>query len=350
MRKAKRLAIFGAGNIGTEARERLLQEGYQVAAVITSKFLRTSFSGDRPIGQVFDVEKLGAVAILENIERHAGEIDCYVSAIPGGDGTFEDSIMGQILPAGKSFVTAAKVALAKYFERHAPYLSQIGRNATVGGGTMMLDFMRKHLRLDDGAESDVHLVINGTLSFAMSNRWKNRPMEAILHDCIALKYAEPVPKGEKPDGRKIFNGEIDDQLWKLLIILNDIYRERIGRFVTMADLKVSHLDERAYQMVTGHGSRRKFVVRITTSEREQEIKREAKGSIWANIDNKVFVCGGFYDIPYGSALAQWVPDVGPGNAVQIEQAGKTVSTSGDGAGPTATGESIVHDVKQICPL
>ena len=221
--------------------------------------------------------------------------------------------------------------------------------ATVGGGTMMLDFMSKHLDVTKGSDSEVHAVINGTMSYAMTNRWRNRSMAAILHECEALKLAEPTPKGEKPNALKLFSGEIDDVVWKLMIILDEHYRHRIGRTVQLSDFRKVQLTDRALQRYLAPNARRKYVVRITTKDAEPEIGVNDPGSIWANIEDKVFVSAGFYEIPAGSALAQWVPDIGPGNAIQIDQGGNLAVTSGDGAGPLATCKSLLHDVTTLIP-
>ena len=348
MAQTRNLVLFGAGNIGSEMNTVLGVHGYAVDAVVRSSSITIpKGKGLRHI----KLKKPGNPAyVMEEIRNLCPSLDGVVSAIPGGDGTFEFGLMNETFSAGLPFVTAAKVAIAKNYPALVPHLPMLGRMATVGGGTMMLDFMSKHLSVDDGSESEVYAVVNGTMSYVMTNRWRNRPMPAILHECMVLKLAEPMPNGGTPEPRKLFDCEIDDVVWKLMIMLDEHYRFRIGRAVRLEDFRKVALTDRALQRYLAPNSRRKFVVRITTREMEPEIDEDDPGSIWASIENKVFVSGGFYEIPAGSALAGWVPDIGPGNAIQIEQGGNLNGTSGDGAGPYATCKSLLHDVQKLIPL
>jgi homoserine dehydrogenase len=343
----KKVLIFGAGNIGTEAAAQLRREGYDVAGTVRRR--RIEFPDMDPY-ELTDSDSAGEV--VRAALNICGKPDVVVSAMPGSVAAFENELLIRFAGGGIPFVTAAKVALASNFSRLSPHLDRIGRNATVGGGTMMLDFMRQRLRLSNGLDADVHLVINGTMSYVMSNRWKNRPMEALLRECVALKYAEPSPSGEIPSALELFQGEIKDVVWKTLIVLNDIFFARTNTNASYDDFKIVPLDEQALQRYTASGVRRKYVVRITTKSMESEIERNAPGSIEAVIgrNKRVYVHGGFCEIPEGSAFSRWVPDVGPGNAVQIEQGGLVSMTSGDGAGPLATCMSIMHDVRTLCPL
>lgn len=348
MTKTKNAIVFGAGNIGTEAHKQLVAEGYDVKAVVTRDRIRV---GGDPSNTI-SIRRGDLPAVFETLISGFKKPDVVVSAIPGGDGSFERELMLRVLGAGIPFVTAAKVALAKHFEWFKPHIGQIGRNATVGGGTMMLDFMRQRLRLDDGLDADVYLVINGTMSYFMTNRWKNRSVDAILRECVALKYAEPSADGKIPDALTLFQGEIQDVVWKLLIVLNDIFFVRMQEYASLENFTMHPLTKSALERYTAAGARYKYVVRITTAVTAPEMQEGSPGSISARIggNRPVYVSGGFYKIPEGSALSRWVPDVGPGNAVQIDQGGLVSMTSGDGAGPLATCMSIMHDVRTLCPL
>jgi len=247
-------------------------------------------------------------------------------------------------------VLAGKAALSEHYYELQPHLGRMGVNATVGGATKILEEMERDLRFDDGRHSVVELVINGTLSYIMTNVWAGRPLEATIREAVYLKFAEPGINNQIPDPFGVFKGEVEGDIpKKVRIILQHIYGKRIGRPIKATDLKVWDFTEDAMMRFTAGNARRKYVVRISTSRLPPQLEVNSPGSIWGEIENKVFVSGGFCYIPKDSPLDRWVPNSGPGNAVNIVQGGRQRTLQADGAGDLATVGTLLSDSRRLCP-
>ncbi len=347
---AKKVIIFGTGIIGSEARRQYPREGYEVFAAVSSRQL------ERPDGGVIKFQKRGDPQeilsyVLPLCERKG--IDLVVFALPsaGKNATENEfALMQPFLERRTPMVLAGKAALSEKFAELEPHLPHMGVNATVGGATMILDEMKSHLRFDDGEDSVVELVVNGTLSYIMTGVWANRQLDAVIREAVALKFAEPGINNRTPDPLDVFKGEVEGDIpKKLLIILNLVYGKYIGRLVTHKDFKVWEFQRDAMMRFTDSGARKKHVVRISTKRLPPQLEVNSPGSIWTELNGKVFVSGGFCNVPQGSALDMWVPNSGPGNAVHIKQGGTQRIVKADGAGDLATVGTLIKDSRRLCP-
>ena len=105
------------------------------------------------------------------------------------------------------------------------------------------------------------------------------------------------------------------------------------------------LDMPYLRHVTAQNSRMKYVASMGTDDRPLVgLNDGAPGSLSAKLGN-IFVRAGFCHIPQGSAMDRWVPDDGPGNAVNLDQGGFPLILSGEGAGPDATVGSMMADTR-----
>jgi homoserine dehydrogenase len=345
----KKVAIFGAGIIGSEAIRQFAGEGYDVYAIFNSRqfWLR---------GKSAEFERRGDVdEMLDHLEvlcrNDPPDLGLFALPSSGQDAAENElKLVQPFLLCHTPVILAGKAALSKYPKVFEPHLPRMGINATVGGATRILEEMIRNIRFDRGHPSVVELVINGTLSYIMSNLWAGRPFETVVREAVLLKYAEPGVNGNMPDPLEIFRGEAEgDVPKKLLIILNIVYRQFIGRFVEPKEIRVAPIDQDGMLRVTETNVRKKFVVRIATKRMPAQLTHSSPGFVTASIEDKVFVCGGFVDVPMGSALDTWVPNCGPGNAVHGVQDGRVFFKKADGAGDLATVSTLVYDARRICP-
>ena len=361
---AKKVAILGTGIIGSEAESQFGHAGYEIVAAVSSRTLKhadghvTTFQGRG------NPDEIGS-HLMKICEQG---LDLVVSALPSAGPKVAEKELALTLPLlkmGKSVVIAGKAMLSDYFHEVAPHRPQMGINASVGGATEILSEMRNNLRFDTGQPSVVELVLNGTLSYIQTGVWADRPLEAVVREAVLNKFAEPGLNGQERDPFDIFEAEAEgDVPKKVRIILQEVYGRVIGRRLLPNDVRVTPLidkdllkhvsNETALRQqvmwrLTASNARRKYVVRISTVDLPPQVEQGSPGSIWANIDGKVFVSGGFYHIPYGSALDMWVPNSGPGNAVHISQGGRVRIAKADGAGALATVGTLLKDARALCP-
>lgn len=347
----KKVVVFGSGIIGSEAARQYPRHGYELLATVSSRALTHAD------GKVVPFEKRGNP---EEILSHVyplclGEgVDLLAYALPSAGVNAAENELALMMPflkAGKKAVLAGKAALAKYYHLFKPYLHQMGIDATVGGATMMLDEMERHLNVGNGEDILLELVINGTLSYIMTNVWAGRPLEVVIREAVHLKFAEPGLNNRTPDPLDVFKGEVEGDIpKKLAIILQHIFGEFIGRHLKPEDLKQRDFDEESMLRFTEGNVRRKYICRISTRRLPPSlVEVNSAGSIWTSIADKVFIQAGFSHIPVGCAFDTWVPNCGPGNAARIVQGGRERIIVADGAGDLATVGTMMKNSRKLCP-
>jgi len=364
---AKKVIVLGIGTIGEEAMRQFSRHpGYVVVAGASSKQLV------RPDGStIVSFDKRGDP---DEILHRLGEVcpqgpDLVVSALPSAGNNALDTERRLTIPflkRGKIVIIAGKALVSEEWDGElVPYHSQIGTNATVGGSVGILAELEEHLRFDNGQHSVVDLVLNGTLSYIQSNVWTDRPLETVIREAVHLKFTEPALDGKQPNPFDVFQGEAEgDVPKKVRIILQKVYGRYIGRRIRADDVRViplcdqdllSHVDNseakrmEVIHRLTAGNARKKHVVRISTSPMPPITQANSGGYVSANINNRVFVSGGFCDIPVGSPFDTWVPNSGPGNAVHLSQGGRVRINKGDGAGDLATVSTLMRDALKLCP-
>ncbi len=236
---AKQVIFVGAGAIGGEARRQFTKAGYQTQAVVSSRY----FEGAD--GSKIEFTERGHVAeIVHHIEGACivQKPDLAVFALPSGGQDAAKTELAYLAPFWKrkvKIVNAGKAALAEHYDVVGPHLGYMGILATVGGELKILEELANNLRPD--TDSVVELVLNGTLSYIMSNLWAGRPLEAVIREAVHLKFAEPGLNDQMPDPLSVFKGESEgDVPKKLTIILNNnpVYSKLIGRVVRPSEIKV----------------------------------------------------------------------------------------------------------------
>ncbi|MBP6880676.1 hypothetical protein KBC31_03555 [Candidatus Saccharibacteria bacterium] len=121
----------------------------------------------------------------------------FVAIPSSGDGSLAKNYISQILDNGGRVVTAEKAALSGFFSElkdKSDNFKRFGINASVGGGTRMMEVAKTYTR-DLSNITQIHLVVNGTLTSIMSSigptSGSGVPLGQAVEQAIALGFAEP---------------------------------------------------------------------------------------------------------------------------------------------------------------
>ena len=176
MRQGTKVGIIGSGNIGQRLAKKLMARGCNVVFTTDSKQIRLAEGNN--IG-------------IEDWLNYCRDLEVLFLAIPTSDdgAAARDYILGALkLNSSIVVVTCEKGAVSNYFSEIESFLSRIGYNATVGGGSMMLDHLVH--RINPGVK-EVHVILNGTLNYLWDGLAQGRPLGQVVEEAQNLGYAEP---------------------------------------------------------------------------------------------------------------------------------------------------------------
>lgn len=245
----KKAGIIGFGNIGKKLYEKLLENGWIVAFIVTSEYV---FAGST------DVPKDKA----ENWLHYCHNVDVVFLAIPTfDDGKIALNYITAVTEKGIPVVTCEKGALSNYFAELKPILNRIGYSATVGGGSGMIHFLKR--RFFSGTR-EVHAIMNSTMNYIWDDLRMGNPIGHIIEEVKKLGYTE---SGEK-DSVKIILGEAGpDVTKKISILFNLCFRPKT--VLRARDIKVVLTEEMVKQAISEAMDRR-FVVSFEKEENFRE--------------------------------------------------------------------------------
>ena len=291
-----KVIIVGAGTIGTELKRQLLGHGYQVLAHASSKIVR--FHG----GQERQIERRGdSTEILSAIRPILHLADAVMSAIPTSDtGQIERNYIEFLLTQGLSIVTCSKGAMAHHYAalRAHPGFHRLGFAASVGGGTDMLEMLkRRELNREDAI---VHAVVNGTLNFVWSTIQAGGSFSAAISDAKALGYAEP----DNDDPVAIVNGELKDVAMKAAI-LHNVALAANGAYLSADDIRIVSLTYGDIGRLTSRNSRFRFITTFASAHNVDQIREGSAGSI-CGPNGRWRITGGFHDVRAESPWYDWL--------------------------------------------
>ena len=334
-----KVAVIGTGTIGTELREQLIQSGHDVRVMVSRKEIRL-FEDNRPASLVaFDG------TIVGSINASAPDIDAVMLAIPNGDkGRAELAYMNAF--HDKHLVTCAKAAHAYQYAAVRTFSKPIGRRATVGGGTDMLEVLRRRqLQREDVT---IHAVINGTLNHVWSTIQTGGSFAEAVSDAKDLKYAEPG----NDDLVGIVNDELLDVAMKAAIIRNVALQCGVEP-CTADDFTIVPLTWKDIMRLTSRNARYRFITSFSSVDDVDEIEEGSPGSIRA-VCGRWRITGGFRDVKAESPWFDFLREVGGvKNGFVIHNArGKDTGNSltGPGAGPVVTAKAMVRDLHDLLSI
>ena len=332
------IVIIGAGTIGTELRTQLMSAGHAVVAVATSKrvvFYRQNERIDTlPAGSIDD-------AVIK-IKANNRQIDAVMIAMTNGNkGLDELRYISSF--SDKILVTCAKAAHAYQYEAIRALAIQIGRSATVGGGTGLLDILRRrHL---NRKSLSIYAVLNGTLNHIFSEVTRGDSFMRALKTAENNKYAEP--NGE--NFMDVINGELMDVAMKAAIVYNTALSVD-GEFITPDWFTITDLSKEALRQLMSRNARYRFITTFSSDNDPDLFYAERPGTVIGKC-GRWHISGGFQDVRAESPWYDWLRQVdGVNNGFMThdlfgEDTG--YSSTGPGAGPVVTAAAMVRDLHDL---
>ena len=320
--KLPRVGIIGAGNIGSELYRKVVELGWNVVFVAKSDGIYQNLT-----------EKIDR---LDTYLDYGRKVDLVFLAIPTlDDGTAAFEYLMSLLTINIPVVTCEKGALSGHFTELEPYLHRLGYNASVGGGTRFLHYMKGHI---GPWTQQIHAVLNCTLNFILTEVERGRAFSEAVADARERGYAEPGIT----DPYEVFNQEAkEDVVMKTAILFNlsDFTKTRIRA----SDLEVKEMHESEVLQVIREVPRRRYIVSIIRGKPERE---DRLGGFKYHVGDWT-ILGGFQAIEINPLFAQLVlPGIANGLVV-YEGAGGIYRATGPGGRPGPTTSAMIKDAQQL---
>lgn len=159
--------IVGFGNIGQEIYRTLTQKNNcGVGPILKSSGVYRDATGPK-------------VDELENYPAYFEGVDIVFLAIPTFDnGETARNYIEAFMKEDTPVVTCEKGSLSNHYTELKKYLDNIGHSATVGGGTLMLKYLKE--RMKNPEVEEVHVILNGTLNFIFDEVSRGRSLGAVV--------------------------------------------------------------------------------------------------------------------------------------------------------------------------
>lgn len=303
------VVIVGSGAIGNHLAERL------VVKKINPVFFNRIDGSKKTFEKFLDEHQPRAV---------------FVAISTKDKGTAARDYILESITASIPVITCEKGALAYHADALSRNLSWIGYSAAVGGGTMMLNYLRSRHLTDRKLE--IHAVLNGTLNFILDevNRGERSLAEACT-EAISLGYAEPGAV----DPLSLINGELRDVRMKICVFFNTLFAS--GEYVTPNMIKLGPLNVTELQKLASGQDHYRLVISFSNHH---------ENGMWK-------VIPAFRKISENPNAYSWLPS-GVGNAIHLIEgefgSGGIYTLSGPGAGLEATTSAMLADFEELCRL
>ncbi|MCX6729394.1 MAG: hypothetical protein NTV95_01930 [Candidatus Saccharibacteria bacterium] len=336
--------IIGAGGIGSEVMRQLNQDyvsdrlhmGPLPEFVVRS----TGIMGPDAVTPL-DFESFQDVPIPE----------VTFVAIPSSDDGFEaHEYISHILQNGGIAVTAEKGAISNYFselKEESDNFNNLGINATVGGGTRLLE-VAKHYCQDIDNITQIHLAVNGTLAAIMSSvgprEGSGMSLGQAVHQAVELGYAEPG----STNPNEVIRGEAESDIPKKTAIffnalgLSDESLDWNELKFNLSDEDIDHAAEEAKV--------RRFIVSLYSPNYLEKSQKCPEDQIIGGFEFEHAgwkLVGGFRHIDRNPLFSALASTTGPSNGMVIglgpNETDGVYSLVGPGAGVRQTANTMIDD-------
>ena len=293
----RKVVIIGNGSIGKELRRRILNLGWGVVAVLNS-------------------------ADYQEGKWKALVADLVFLAIPSDDGNIALDYITHFVNQKIPVITCEKGALSKYFDRLQPSLSLIGYDATVGGGTKMISYLKSRVinEIDE-----VVGILNGTLNFIFSELARGKSENEVLKAVLDNRYAEPGATSFL----EIIKMELKD-LHKKSVILANLSGVLNTSIIIDGEMLI---DESILINALNNPKKFRFMFSM-----DKTFKNNFIAGVQYSVDNW-HIQAGIFDI---SNLGLVLPG-GVDNGLFIRENDSVYSLIGPGAGPYATVSAMISN-------
>lgn len=345
MANATEWGLIGAGSVGGELARQLNQdyvaerlEMNQLPSFVMRSTGLMGPDGKSPLGpkSLEDIDDFPEVVFL---------------AIPSSDdGNVAKGYIDTVLERGKIAVTAEKGAIANHFEElkeSSDQFARFGINATVGGGTRVLEIARTYCDDIDNI-SQIHLAVNGTLAAIMSSiappGGDGMSLGQAVHQAVELGYAEPNAK----TSYDVIKGEAEGDIPKKTAI----FFNKLGltkELIDWDELKFNLTDEEIGQAIEEAETRRFIVSLYSPMHLVKNPKGPEEGKIGGfDIEHEGWrVVGGFRHIKRNPLFSRIASSTGPSNGLVIglgpDETDGVFALTGPGAGVNTTANTMIDD-------
>jgi homoserine dehydrogenase len=335
-----KLILIGDGTVGSEFRKQAIAHHHDIQVVATSKRVRHFRCNE----EIASDPVQGVAETIGMVRDFAYDADALMIAMPNGNKGIDEIAYMEAF-SDKHIVTCAKAAHAYQFDRVKALRKPVGRRATVGGGTDLLETLR---RRQIGKERvAVYAVLNGTLNYIWSEVQRGDSFMRAVHAAKKLGFAEPNGN----DVLGIINGELADICMKASIVYNVALSG--GGIITPDKFKVRPFkDERELAKLTSRNARYRFILTFSHVEFDNvdKIHEDTPGSIHGT-GGIWRISGGFHDVRAESPWFDWLREMGGvNNGYTIYHAlteDTGYSLTGPGAGPVVTAAAMMRDLNDL---
>ncbi len=323
----------------------------------------------RQVGQVHVAERLGLLPEPEFVatrtrgvlNANGSEYDgdpgvpttAFVAIPSDNDGQAAMSIIRPVLQKGGAVITAEKGAMANHFDELRELsddFARLGVNATVGGGTRMMEAAAVYLR-DKPNVSQIHLVLNGTLTAILSEvgpqAGMGMPLGQAVAQAVRLGFAEP---GAETPGAVIAGEAAGDLPKKTAIFMSKL--GLADRTVNWDEFDFQITPDDVRQIEEQARIRRPIVSLYHTSVTDIQPETDIIGGFDVQVDGWRAVAG-FRDITKNPLFSDLGGLTGAGNGMVIglgpNDSDGVVRIAGQGAGVGPTANAMLDDYVSLRP-
>jgi homoserine dehydrogenase len=282
----------------------------------------------------------------------------FVTLPSSGDGSLAKSYIFDALERNKTAITAEKALLANHFYESkvkSNGFRRLGADATCGGGTRMPQALKVYTEQDPANVTQIHAVLNGTLSFTFSEIGPLGHADGVtrnqaVEQAVKLGYAEPG--SETFDD--VVKGEAEGDIPKKTSILFNLLELGGDELLDYKDLQFE-LAPRELARAAREARQRRFIVSFySLLHRRGEAIDPEEEDIIGGFDVTFGgwqIVGGFQNINH-EPLAPLGRITGPGNGALVglgvkEQDGLYHVGFGPGAGPEPTVNTMLDNYLRL---
>lgn len=312
-------SLTGTGNIGGEIVRQLGQPQVSERLGLQPKPLYVVNSRGT---WNHDLETPSKFHNLDEIDDSVYPAVHFIALPSTNDGIVATEHISRVLQRGKVAVTAEKGSVANNFaelRQASEGFQKLGIDATVGGGTRLMEAMRLYTLEDPANVSQIHLALNGTMSFIMSEIGPRGEGAGISHgeavkQAVTLGYAEPGSQSFNDVVKSEAEGDIPK---KTAILFNHLGlggAELLDWKSLRVELSGTHL-----KRIVREARVRRFIVSLYAQKFHETVKPDEEDIIGGfNVDCGGFqIVGGFQNVEYGSAFRALGEITGPGNGALV---------------------------------
>lgn len=313
-----KIAIIGAGNIGSELYKRISQTAWEIVFIVKQDGIYKNIS-----------EKIDEV---NNIKKYIKNIDLVFLAIPTIDnGLVAFEYMKMFLEKEIPVITCEKGALGNYFPELEKYLPLIGCSASVGGGTRILRYVQERVTKKT---TKINAVLNGTLNYIFYQLSLDKKLEEAVLCAQKLGYAEPGTKNVLD----VINKEaLGDVPLKVSILFNTA-RLSSG-FIRAKDLSVKNISQEELNILSANAKNFRYFVSINKGK---PILEDCIGGFSLNSEDW-YCLAGFRKV--NSEFIANLKDTTNGIEIVEDGLDGVYCLSGPGAGAGPTVSSMIKDAE-----